>query len=213
MCNEFRRHQSLQALSAEFDARNLPMFAWQDGRIPNDAEGKDSIRIGEVAAVFRLADDALTASMTPWAWKSPQGKPVFNFRSEGRDFGHSDRVLILTDGFYEYTAPTAPKVKLKDRHLFTMTGQPWFWIAGLVKENAFTMLTTAPGADIAPYHDRQVVVFEPRAGLDWLTLARPEAELLRPAPAGTLQVQTLRKDGVDLVANGSQETPYQPSII
>ena len=89
----------------------------------------------------------------PWAWKTPRGKPVFNFRSEGRRFGKSDRCLIPADGFYEFTAPRDAKQRLKDKHLFTLRDQPWFWIAGIVKHGAFTMLTVEPGPDIAPYHD------------------------------------------------------------
>jgi putative SOS response-associated peptidase YedK len=138
--------------------------------------------------------------MTPWAWRGPGGKPVFNFKSEGRDFSHNDRVLIPATGFYEYTAPAAPKVKLKDRHLFTLAGEPWFWIAGIVREGAFSMLTTAPGPDVAPYHDRSIVILKPADGLDWLTLSRPSRDLLTAPPAGSLQVRTLRRDGVDLGA-------------
>ena len=52
---------------------------------------------------------------------------------------------------------------------------------------AFTMLTAAPGPDIAPYHDRQVVVLPQIDWKPWLD-GYPAGELLRPAPAGTLMV-------------------------
>ena len=39
--------------------------------------------------------------MLPWAWKGAHGKPVFNFRSDGRSFAKSRRVLIPADGFDE----------------------------------------------------------------------------------------------------------------
>src|SRR6185312_4620557 len=95
-------------------------------------------------------------------------KPVYNFRSDGRDFG-SNRCLIITDGFYEFTDPEplhgAPKKRLKDKWLFTLKDHRWFCIAGIWRTDpkvgeAFTMLTTEPGTDIAPYHDRQVVVLQ-----------------------------------------------------
>lgn len=197
MCNEFQRHKLLRDAIEEFDRRGLPLFKWQDGMIPNMLDAQPSIRIRDSAFIVRAAGEGIEGSMTTWAWPGPNGAPVFNFRSEGRDFSRSDRVLILADGFFEYTAPKAAGVKLKDRHLFTMAGQEWFWIAGIVKDGYFTMLTTAPGPDIADYHDRQVVTLAPEAGLDWLRLARPERELLRPSPAGTLTARTLRKDGVD----------------
>ena len=55
------------------------------------------------------------------------------------------------------------------------------------------MLTTAPSADVAPYHDRQVAVLPPEDWAAWLYLSKPEAELLRPLPEGSLEVETVRK--------------------
>ena len=77
-----------------------------------------------------------------------------------------------------------------------MAGEPWFWIAGIVKEGCFSLLTTAPGPDVAPYHDRQIVTLAPDQGMAWLNLSQPEQAILRPSPAGAFQVRTLRKDGV-----------------
>ena len=71
-------------------------------------------------------------------------------------------------------------------------------IAGLWREGdgnqpaAFTMLTTDPGPDVAPYHNRQVVVLRPENWSAWIDLSRPEAELLQPLPAGSLSVETVR---------------------
>jgi putative SOS response-associated peptidase YedK len=147
--------------------------------------------------VVRLSEGQLSGSMLPWAWKGPNGAPVFNYRTEGRDFSGADRVLVPASGFYEYTTPAMPKVKLKDRHLFTMAGQSWFWMAGLVRDGAFSLLTAEPGPDIAPYHSRGIIPLSPGVGLDWLALSRPQNELLRSLPAGTLNAKTLRRDGVD----------------
>jgi putative SOS response-associated peptidase YedK len=54
------------------------------------------------------------------------------------------------------------------------------------------MLTTAPGPDVAPIHDRQVVVLRPEDWRHWLHLTKPEADLLRPLPAGSLAVEEVR---------------------
>jgi putative SOS response-associated peptidase YedK len=199
MCNEFARKVDLSDLGKLFgQIESLPPFEWEDGLLPNDLAAKDSVRISDSAPVVRLKGGRLVGAMTSWAWRGPGGKPVFNFKSEGRDFTQTDRVLIPATGFYEYTTPAAPRVKLKDRHLFTHVGEPWFWIAGLVRDGAFSMLTTAPGPDVAPYHDRSIVTLSPAAGLDWLALSRPPPEILQAAPAGALEVRTLRRDGVDL---------------
>jgi putative SOS response-associated peptidase YedK len=186
MCNLYRLRVSPVDLGEVFRQLGLTL-EWPDGRTPN-LEPRDEIRIRDTAPVVRRANPGLQLSMLPWAWPGPGGKPVFNFRSDNRSFGGSDRVLIPADGFYEHTTPADPKQKRKDRWLFTLAGAPWFFIAGIVKNGAFAMLTTQPGPDVAPYHDRQVVVLPPRDALAWLDLARPESELLRPLPAGSLRV-------------------------
>jgi putative SOS response-associated peptidase YedK len=67
-------------------------------------------------------------------------------------------------------------------------------IAGIWRDGAageppnFTMLTTEPGPDIAPYHDRQIVVLPPADWQNWIYLTKPESELLRPMPRGSLIV-------------------------
>ena len=196
MCNEFQRNKQLQDAIEAFDRRGLARFRWRQG-LASNLGPQPSIRIRDSAFVVRLADGMLEGAVLTWAWPGPRGAPVFNFRSDGRDFSRSDRVLVLADGFFEYTAPRAAGVKLKDRHLFTRAGEDWFWIAGLVRDGCFSLLTTAPGPDIAPYHDRQIVTFAPQAGMDWLTLSRPQRELLAPPPAGGLVARTLRRDGVE----------------
>jgi putative SOS response-associated peptidase YedK len=46
------------------------------------------------------------------------------------------------------------------------------------------MLTAPPGPDVAPYHDRQIVVLPPAEGLRWLDPAVPAREVLKKLPAG-----------------------------
>lgn len=149
-------------------------------------EPRPEIRMTEAAPIVRHAGDQAVVSMIKWGWPGPKG-PVFNFRSDGRDFSSSDRVLIPADAFYEFTAPP-PGQKRKTRWKFTMVDSPLFWVAGIVKNGCWTMLTTEPGPDIAPYHDRQIVLLSAEQGRDWLDLAQHQAEMLVPAAAGTLNV-------------------------
>jgi putative SOS response-associated peptidase YedK len=58
---------------------------------------------------------------------------------------------------------------------------------------AFTMLTTEPGPDVAPYHNRQIVVLARDDWARWLDPTVPAEELLRPAPAGTLAVSQVHR--------------------
>jgi putative SOS response-associated peptidase YedK len=199
MCNEYAREIEMgRVIRLMEEMKNIPPFEWENGRIPNDIEPKASIKIRDKGIIVHSKDDILTGRTMTWAWKGPRGNPVFNFVSEKRDFSKSNRVLIPATGFYEYTAPEKPKVKLKDRHLFRLKGEDMFWIAGIVKEDCFAMLTTAPGSDIESYHDRQICVLAPHSWMDWLYLTRDVSELFTPLPGGTLDVTTLRKDGVDV---------------
>lgn len=51
------------------------------------------------------------------------------------------------------------------------------------------MLTTEPGPDVSPYHNRQIVMLPPPAGLDWLRLSRPAVEMLKPSPGWSLEAR------------------------
>ena len=48
------------------------------------------------------------------------------------------------------------------------------------------------GPDVEAYHNRQVAVLQPKAWRAWIELTKPEAELLKPLPAGSLTVETVR---------------------
>jgi len=193
MCNDYRYRMPLEQLIDEFAQLRIPL-RFPAGR-PN-LEPREDIRISERAPVILAdADGAAAAlSMARWSWPGPGGKPVFNFRSDGRRFGQG-RCLIPADGFYEFTAPADAAAKRKDKWLFTLAGGGPFAIAGLWRagaangEDAWTMLTCAPGPDIAPYHDRHVVILQPPQWGEWLFGRDNEATLLKPLPGGTLQVE------------------------
>jgi len=200
MCNEYAREIEIgRVIRYMGEMKETPPFEYENQAIPNDTGPKSSIKIRDTGIIVKAKDEKLLGRSMTWAWKGARGKPVFNFVSEGRDFSRSDRVLIPATGFYEYTAPKKPKVKLKDRHLFTLKGEEWFWIAGIVKDDCFAMLTMEPGPDLQPYHDRQICLLTPQSWMDWLHLTRDTKQLFKPLPAGTLEVKTLRKDGVALV--------------
>ena len=95
--------------------------------------------------------------------------------------------------FLRGTGTKSPKQKWK----FTKAGEDWFCFAGLWRPmpeggEAFTLLTTAPGPDVAPIHDRQMVVLDRSDWSAWLEQTGNETELLRPLPAGSLRVEQVR---------------------
>ena len=189
MCNLYTQSRSPDEIARIFREQQMNLH-FPEG-IPN-LPPRD-IRITDPGPIVRAsAKDEFDLLVRRWSWPGQGGKPVYNFRSDGREFS-SGRCLILADGFYEFTTPTDPKKKRKDRWLFTSAAKGMLGIAGLVRDagelgEAFTMLTTEPGADVAPYHGRQVGVLPPEQWRAWLTYARPASELLAPARAGTLTV-------------------------
>lgn len=194
MCNEQRRRIALGQIREDWSQTRIPL-RFPEG-LPNLAP-LDSIRITDANAIIRAATEAPGAAelvVRRWSWPGPGGKPVYNYRGEGRGIPANRRCLIVADGFYEFTAPTDPAKKRKDKWLFTLAGEPWFCIAGLWRSDpkvgeAYTMLTCPPGPDVVPYHNRQVVVLGPRDWASWLDPQAPAAELVRPLPAGSLAVE------------------------
>ncbi len=200
MCNDYAREiEVARVIAAMEEMKHIPPFSYTGGRIPNDATPTPHIKIRDRGLIVRLRDERLEGEMMTWAWLQGK-KPIFNFVSEGRDFSETDRCLILATSFYEYTAPEErkPKIKLQDQHQFVLKGHDWFWIAGIAKGDCFAMLTVAPGPDIAPYHDRQIVVLPPEEGMDWLRHSKPSVQLLHALPRGALDHRLLRRSGVTL---------------
>ncbi|MBI1198504.1 MAG: hypothetical protein GC203_11635 [Phenylobacterium sp.] len=106
--------------------------------------------------------------------------------SDGRSFPRG-RCIVPVDAFYEFTGAKAPKSKWR----FTSADGAFLGVAGLVRDDRFTLLTCPPGPDIAPYHDRQVVILPQGDWSAWLDLARA-APRIAPAPAGALAVLQVR---------------------
>jgi putative SOS response-associated peptidase YedK len=194
MCNAYEQHVKWVEYCKMMQALELGVPTHQS---EFDLPESDDVRINDMAPVMRAAgNDIELASMSfSFPPSGPKGGPVFNFRSEGRSFANSNRCLIPASAFFEFTGKKYPKAK----HRFTLANAPFLAIAGLWRDGqgnqppSFTMLTTAPGPDVEPYHNRQVVVLWPQDWAAWIHLSKPEAELLKPLPAGSLEVETVRK--------------------
>jgi putative SOS response-associated peptidase YedK len=195
MCNEYRNRQSLDRLAEAFGQAHVPLH-WAGGA-PN-LEPRDSIRPTDPAPIV-LGDGAGGGALKQlhWGFVQPGRPPVINFRSEGRRFPVG-RCLIPADGFYEFTGAKYPKSKwlftptegsdLSGRELF---GGELFAIAGLARDDRFTMLTCEPGPDIAPDHNRQIVILPKDQWAAWLGPAEAQPPV-GPLPAGSLKVEKIR---------------------
>ena len=190
VCNDFRLKAKLDYLIETFRETRIPLRFPQG--LPN-LQPREDIRITDRSPIIRMDEEGARLEMMRWSWPSPKGAPVFNYRSDGRRFP-TGRCLVPADGFYEVTASGTPGKKTKDKWLFTPAAGGLFAIAGLVREKAigeepaFTLLTTEPGPDVAPYHDRQPAIVPRPQWSAWLDLTHPAAPLLAPSPAGSLSV-------------------------
>ncbi|WP_298277547.1 SOS response-associated peptidase family protein [uncultured Bradyrhizobium sp.] len=193
MCNDYEQHILWGEYCKMMQTLELGTPTHQSQR---DLPIVDDIRINDLGPVMRAAGNSieLVAMNFGFPPSRPRAGPVFNFRSENRRFESSNRCLIPASAFFEFTGKKYAKAK----HRFTLKDAAFMAIAGIWREGkdngapAFTMLTTSPGPDVEPYHDRQVVVLRPSDWAHWIYLTRPEKELLRPLPEGSLQVETVR---------------------
>jgi putative SOS response-associated peptidase YedK len=192
MCNDYRLEIEIASIMEDFD--DLEINIETPEGIPN-VEPRADIRMTDVAPIVRGVDGRRAVGelvSRRWSWPGHNKKPVYNFRSEDREFT-SHRCLILADGFYEFTDPEVPRPKDKrlDKWLFTMKDRRWFCIAGIWRAHAeigeaFTMLTMEAGEDIQPYHHRQIIPLAPEQWVDWLDPRVPAKEVLKHLPKGSL---------------------------
>ncbi len=193
MCNDYRLKVDVASIVEDFADLKIKI---RFGEGAPNIEARDDIKITDVGPIIRTVDGVRSEGdllQRRWSWPAPTKRPVYNFRSEGREFA-SNRCLIVADGFYEFTDPTEKGKKRKDKWLFTKRDEPIFCIAGIWRETkdvgeAWTMLTMDPGPDIAPYHNRQIVILERDAWADWLDPTVPAQSLIRPLPPGSLAVE------------------------
>lgn len=192
MCNDYGNNVPYSAYLEAFSEIRVPFTPLHDA--PN-LEPRDDIWPTELAPVIRRTKGGVELVQLKWGLDPgrPKAPVVINFRSEGRRFAHG-RCLVPASHFFEFTGAKSPKSKWR----FTKEDEPWFCFAGLWRAaahggpGAYAILTTAPGPDVAPIHNRQVVVLERAEWMAWLDLTRPEAELLRPLAAGRLRVEQVR---------------------
>jgi putative SOS response-associated peptidase YedK len=194
MCNDYEQHIAWAEYCKLMQALEMGIPTEQSEL---DLPQADDIKINDTGPVMRAAGNGIELVPMNFGFppSGPRGGPVFNFRSEGRSFAKSNRCLIPASAFFEFTGSKYPKAK----HRFTLRDAPFMAIAGLWREGqgdqlpTFTMLTTDPGEDVAPFHNRQIVVLQPYDWSAWIYLTKPEADLLRPLPGGSLDVETVRQ--------------------
>ena len=212
MCNRCGYNHPLQRLIDEFS--KLGPINW-DRLEPNAP--LDQIRPTDRAPIIRPVDGTLQLGMVRWGmipntWRGPvkawtaqlRGNPLTNARSETisttstfRDAYAARRCLVPASNYFEWTTdPERPKGK-KLMWRFTVPTQETFAFPGIWDHaetadgpiESFTLLTSAPGPDQAPYHNRQPVILERAQWADWLVAKNDLAPSFRGSPAGSISVE------------------------
>ena len=192
MCNDYEQHVKYAEYQRALAALDLAASAEDETALAL----ADDIRIGDTGPVLRARGNGVELVPMRFGFPPPRPKasPVFNFKSDGRSFAESRRCVVVLSAFFEFTGTKYPKTK----HRFALADSPVMGIAGLWSEDkdgalSFTMLTTEPGPDVAPIHNRQVCVLRPEEWAAWLFLTEQEQDLLRPLPGGSLAVEVVRE--------------------
>jgi putative SOS response-associated peptidase YedK len=209
-----------------------------------EPEGHPSWNIGPLRRLFAVSEDDGARTLDRYRWglvpswsKDPSiANRLFNARGETVAEKPSFRTafakrpcIIPVDGFYEWDHRDGHQ---KQPHYFTrVDGQPLLF-AGLYERwhnpeepkdapalQTCTVITTEPNADMDELHNRMPVVLSADDVATWLNVSEVEpderAQLLRPAPKGTLThygvnkaVGSVTNDGPELIDPVDPETLF-----
>jgi putative SOS response-associated peptidase YedK len=102
MCNDYEQHVRWAEYCKMMQALDLGIPTQQSDL---DLSLADDIRINDQGPVMRAAGNVVELCSMNFSFPParPGGKPVFNFRSEGRSFAKSNRCLIPASAFFEFT--------------------------------------------------------------------------------------------------------------
>jgi putative SOS response-associated peptidase YedK len=191
MCASYEARFNVTQLVEWFARAEAPL---DQSYLPNLPEVDELKPTDPAVAVLATGGQARLATMRfGFPPPQPKARPVVNLRSEGRRFENRDwtgRCLVPVSGFYEFTGDKYPKT----RWIFRDTERPFVALAAIWRAGegdapgAFSLLTTTPGPDVAPYHDRGVIPVPPDRWAQWLKAERFPDDLAVAPPAGTLIV-------------------------
>jgi putative SOS response-associated peptidase YedK len=211
MCNRYGYQTPISRLVDEFSQVRIPL-TFPGGAVPN-LEPRVHIRPTDIAKIVRPLD-----ASNPFAgvelvdarwWLIPffhrraikDWKPMCTNARAGsvattatyRDAFKRRRCLVPATPFFEWTGEKGAKIMWK----FTKANSETFCFPGLWDRThttdrvieSFTIITTAPGPDCEPYHNRKAVIRERDQWAAWLDLTVDPAPLLVAGGEGVIAVE------------------------
>ncbi|MDW9686701.1 SOS response-associated peptidase [Sinorhizobium meliloti] len=139
--------------------------------------------LDERRVIIRRHDGDVEMVELPWGLRPRDGdaRAVNVVRSKGRTFP-THRCLVPASEFRHRTFG------------FSLANGDWFYFAGIWRPaindwpESYAILTIEANDDLAPFHDRQMVVLRREQRMAWFDGLVPEGEILRRLPAGTFRV-------------------------
>ncbi len=204
MCNRYGYAHPLNYLPDEFS--DIGPIRW-DGLEPNAP--LDQIRPTNLAPIIRAdAEGAFEVARLRWGLVPFfHKKPAKDWKMLGTNARAETvsttgmykgayarrRCLVPATHYFEWTGEKGAKVMWR----FTVPAQSVFAFPGLWDRagppeesfESFTLLTSAPGPDQAPYHNRQPVILERSQWGEWLDAANDMAPLFVGSPAGAIAAE------------------------
>ena len=153
------------------------------------AKTKGEIRPTDIIPVVANSPSmAISAYAMKWGYTMPDGKPMFNSRSETAatkpmfaDGMKQRRCIIPATLYFEWEKHGTQKIK----HAIFPTGSDMIYMAGIYRieerRAACSILTRTTADCIAHIHDRMPVILPKEAVPDWLNLRYDPQEVLSAA--------------------------------
>ena len=184
MCNDFGNKVPYSAYLEAFSQIRAPVVFPKAA--PN-LEPRDDIWPTETAPVFRRRGEGVELVQLRWGFPParPKGAPVINFRSEGRRFPKG-RCLIPASHFFEFTGRNRRnRSGNSPKPAKTGSASPACGVRCQTGQGTPSRCSRPnPGPDVAPIHDRQMVVLDRPDWLAWLDLTGRNPSCFARCPPG-----------------------------
>ena len=173
MCSRYELRSNIESIIAGFALRVAPGDERSRGAT---AFNLPEIRPTNLAPIIGHGREL---SWRPWGLNVDwQNQPVINARGETLEQKPTfkpllnRRILVPSSAYFEWRKAGRDKIKTR----IHLAEQDLMAFAGLVSDDAFTVVTCAPSNSIAHIHDRMPVVLDLAAQDAWLS-PRPFAEV------------------------------------
>lgn len=186
MCGRFLVNE--EALDAASSFAKLP--AWEQLTLH-----LGMIYPSQEALVLKNSPKGIRGELLPFGIK-PEflKKQLINARAETvyakpmfRRAVHSGRCVVVCCGFYEWDSQ-------KNMIYFDKPDTPALYLAGLILDDGFVILTTAANASMSPFHHRMPLILDQKQALEWMQDSAEAKKLVEITPPALAHLYAKRQN-------------------